>query len=72
MADTRTIGLLKREDIVKQLAHVAAIKGMTADELSDAGIATWHALAVDAVSLDRQGRELEASVIATLRHQESR
>lgn len=68
--DDRTIGLLKRDDIVQQLAHVAAIQGKTADELQEMGISEWHWMAASALGLDRQFRELEASVIATVRRRE--
>lgn len=70
MADTRTVGLLRRDEIVKQLAHVAAVKGYTAEELNYAGMPTWHALAIDALGLDREGRTIEDDVVAELRHQE--
>lgn len=72
MADERMIGLLKRDDIVKQLVHVATLKGLTPDDLREAGASTWHWLAADAFGLDRQGRQVEASVIVEMRRQEYR
>lgn len=59
------LGLLTVQSIVEQLAHVAAINGMTADQLERGGLPMWNLLASKAFGIE-QGLVQDA-VIAQLR-----
>lgn len=70
--DEHYIGLLQRRMIVRQLTHVAALQGLTAQDLEEAGAPTWNVLAANALGLQRDSRAVELAVLAKLRERENR
>lgn len=60
------IGLLTRQSIVEQLAHTAAINGLTSEDLQESGLPTWNLLASRALGLEND-RDIQTAVVDQLR-----
>jgi hypothetical protein len=59
------LGLLTVQSIVEQLAHVAAINGMTPEQLERGGLPMWNVLASKAFGTDTP--TMQQAVIAQMR-----